>query len=109
MKENNEKTRRKITPSEDPEEREKECIAAAYKLAQERIQKGTASSAEIVHFLKLGSPVAKLEKERLEKENELLKAKTEALQSDRSNNTDYGKVIEAIMGYRGNSFDADDD
>ena len=38
-----------------PEAREKQLIALAMDVAEERLRNGTASSQEVTHFLKLGS------------------------------------------------------
>ena len=68
-------------PALDPESRENQLISLAVNLAEEKLRDGTASNQLIVHYLKLGSTKERLEKEKLEKENELLKAKTEAIKA----------------------------
>ena len=50
------KTRQK---SMDPDIREKQVIDLAYDLAERQLMEGTASSAVITHFLKLGTEKAK--------------------------------------------------
>lgn len=50
-----ESTPRRSRKALTPEDREQQLIAAAYDLAEERILNGTATSQEIVHFLKLGT------------------------------------------------------
>lgn len=60
-----------------PESRENQMVYLAVDLAEQQLRDGTASSQVITHFLKLGSTKEKLEKEKLEEENKLLKAKTE--------------------------------
>ena len=72
---------RKLRPALTPEAEENQMISLAVDLAKKQLMEGTASSQVITHFLKLGSSKEKLEREKLEKENELLRAKTEALQS----------------------------
>ena len=58
---------------------ENELIAMAYNLAAERLANGTASAAETVHFLRMGSAKERLEQRLIEKDLELKQAKTEAL------------------------------
>ena len=74
-------TTRRMRPALTPEARENQMISLAMDRAEERLMNGTASSQEIVHFLKLGSTRERLEKEKIALENELVKAKTEAVAS----------------------------
>ena len=71
----------KTRPALTPEARDNQLIAMAVDLAEQRLIEGTASSQEIVYFLKLGNTKSQLEIEKLKAENELLKAKTESMQS----------------------------
>lgn len=89
-------------PALDPESRENQLISLAVNLAEEKLRDGTASNQLIVHYLKLGSTKERLEKEKLEKENELLKAKTEALESAKRSEELYAEAIKAITRYSGN-------
>ena len=89
-------------PALDPEARENQMISLAVNLAEEKLRDGTASNQLIVHYLKLGSTKERLEKEKLEKENELLKAKTEALESAKRSEELYAEAIKAITRYSGN-------
>ena len=70
-----------IRPALTPESRENQLIALAVNLAEQQLRDGTASSQVITHYLKLGSTKADLEREKLKRENELLRAKTENLES----------------------------
>lgn len=63
------------------EEKEKLLVGYAIDLAEQQLRNGTASPSVITHYLKLGTSFSKLEREKLERENELLKAKTENLRS----------------------------
>lgn len=92
----------KRRPALTPEAREKQIIADAMDLAEKQIREGTASSQVITHFLKLGSMREKLERERLEEENKLLKAKTQAIESERDNKELYKEAIRAMRKYTGN-------
>lgn len=98
----------KRRPALTPEAREKQIISDAMDLAEKQIREGTASSQVITHFLKLGSMREKLERERLEEENKLLRAKTEAIESEKDNKALYIKAIKAMRQYSGQG-DMDED
>ena len=94
-------------PALTPEARENQMISLAVDLAEQQLRDGTASSQVITHYLKLGSIREKLERERLQEENKLLRAKTETLQSQERSDEFYKKVIDAIKNYSGHG-DPDD-
>ena len=81
----------------------------AIDLAEKQILKGTASATVMTHFLKLGSEKEKLERERLRRENELLKARVESLQSAKRVEELYSKALEAMRSYVGQEVDYDED
>lgn len=93
---------RKIRPATNPEAREKQLIALAVDLVEQRLLDGTASSQETTHFLKLGSMKNRLEMEKLQEENRFLQAKTEALQSAKRVEELYSEAISAMRRYSGN-------
>ena len=99
---------RKIRPALTPEARENQMISLAVDLAEKQLQEGTASSQVITHFLKLGTMKEKIEREILEKQKDLITAKTEALQSAKRVEELYADAISAMRRYSGNG-DADDD
>lgn len=92
---------RKMRPAISPEARENQLISLATDLVEQRLRDGTASSQETVHFLKLGSSKAVLERERLIEENKLLKAKTEQIQSMRRSEELMEEAIKAFRSYNG--------
>lgn len=98
-----------VRPALTPEARENQMINAAVDLAEQQLRDGTASSAVIVHYLKLGSSKDRLERERLEEENKLLRAKTEAIQSAKNVEELYAKAIASMGEYRGEVGSSDDD
>lgn len=98
---------KRMRPGLTPESRENQMIALAVDLAEKQLIEGTASSQVITHFLKLGSTKERLEKEKLEEENKLLRAKTEALQSAKRVEELYSDAIAAMRKYSGNG-DADE-
>ena len=94
-------THKPSRPGLTPESEENRLIAKAMKLAERQIDEGTASSQVISHFLKLGTTKAELEKEKLARENELLRAKTESLQSMARMEELYENAIKAMQKYGG--------
>lgn len=101
-------TTRKIRPALTPEARENQMIALAIDLVEQRLLDGTASSQETTHFLKLGSMKNRLEMEKLQEENRLLKARTEALQSAKRVEELYSEAIKAMRRYSGQGSDDDE-
>ena len=98
---------RKRRPAMTPEAREQQMIALAVDLAEKQLQEGTASSQVITHYLKMGSMKERLERERLEEENKLLRAKTKAYENAEEVKILYADAIKAIRDYSGNG-DSDD-
>ena len=96
---------RKIRPALSPEARENQMISLAVDLAEKQLLEGTASAQVITHYLKLGTLKEQLEREKLEKENELLRAKTEALQSAQHIEELYAEAIKAMRSYSGSAAD----
>lgn len=94
---------RRRPPATTPEGRENQLIALAIDLAERQLSEGTASSQVITHYLKLGTTKERLEKEKLEKENELLKAKTDAIQSAKRVEELYENALNAMKSYSGQS------
>lgn len=90
-------------PASTPEERDNQMISLAYDRAEQQLRDGTASSQVIVHFLKLGNIKNELELEKLKKENTLLDAKAEAVESSKRIEELYADAISAMRAYRGES------
>jgi len=97
----------RIPPADSPEARENQLIAAAVDLAEKQLIEGTASPSVITHYLRLASGKERLEREKLERENELLRAKAEALEANRETKELYESAIEAMRNYSG--FDSNDE
>lgn len=91
----------KSRPALTPEARENQLIALAVDVAEEQLRNGTASSQVITHFLKLGTTRAELEKEKLIRENELLRAKAKALDSAEEIKVLYADALKAMRNYAG--------
>ena len=99
---------KKMRPALTPEARENQLISLAYDLVEQRLLNGTATSQETTHFLKLGSTKERIEKEILEKQKELISAKTEALQSAKRVEELYADAIKAMRKYSGHGDDDED-
>lgn len=97
------KVKRRRPPARSVRARENQMISLAVDLAEKQLIEGTASSQIITHYLELASSKEKLKIEKLENENKLLKAKTEALGSDKELKKICLDAIEAIKSYRGSS------
>lgn len=93
----------KRAPAVSAQAREDQLIAMAYNEVERRISEGIATGPELVHFLRMGSPKAKLEKELLERELELTTAKTENMKSQKRIEELYANAIAAMRSYGGNS------
>jgi len=65
------------------------------------LEDGTASAQVITFYLKLGSTREVLEQERLRHENELLKVKREAYESQKRIEELYTNAISAMRAYSG--------
>lgn len=100
---------RRRAPALTPEDREDQLISIATDLAEKKLIDGTASNSIINYFLKMGSTRERLEKEKLRKENELLRAKTESLQSMKNIEELYKNALEAMRIYKGETDDECDD
>lgn len=98
----------KIRPAITPEARENQLIYLATELAEKQLKEGTASSQVITHYLKLGSTKERIEKEILEKQKELITAKTEAIQSQKRIEELYADAISAMRKYSGQEEDKDE-
>lgn len=102
-------SQRRIRPALTPEAEENQMVSLAIDLAKKQLIEGTASSQVITHYLKLGTMKHKAEMEKLQRENELLRAKTESLQSAKRVEELYKNAIEAFKGYQsGGEFEDED-
>lgn len=103
----NSEPNKKSRPPLTAEGKEKQMISLAVDCAEKQLREGTASSQVITHYLKLASMKNQLEMEKLRKENELLRAKTEAIKSMKAQEELYANAIKAIKRYSGAEDDED--
>ncbi len=94
-------------PATTPEGRENQLISLAYDLAEQRVRDGSASNTLLVHLMKRGTAKERVEQEILEKQRELIVAKTEALQSQKRIEELYGEAMKAFTRYNGQDEDED--
>jgi hypothetical protein len=92
-------------PATTLDARENQLIAKAVDLAEEQLEKGSASAQVITHYLKLGTTRERLEQERLRQENLLLQAKIESLASAQKVEELYAKALLAMRDYSGQASD----
>jgi hypothetical protein len=92
---------KKRRPALTPEGREHQLVDLAVDLAEKQMRNGTATSQVISHYLKLGSTREQLEQERLRHENELTKAKVEAIASQQRQEELYAEALLAMRAYSG--------
>lgn len=94
-------SQKKMRPALTPEARENQLISLAVDLAEKQLMEGTASSQVITHYLKLGSTKERIEREILEKQKELIEAKTQNLQSAKRVEELYENALSAMRNYNG--------
>lgn len=92
---------RRRAPAVDPEARENQMIALAIDAAEKDLLSPNPSKQIVVHYLKLATVKTQLEKEKLKRENQLLEAKTSALESQVHTEELYRNAIEAMASYSG--------
>ena len=90
-----------LRPALTPEGRENQLISLSMDLVEQRLRDGTATSQEVVHFLRLGSPRNRLEEMKLKKEIELLEAKKSDLESREKVEELYSEAMKAFGIYSG--------
>lgn len=79
--------------------RDQQLGAYAMVLAEQRLKEGTASNQLIVEMMRRSDPKEQLQIRKLEKEIELLEAKTDAVKSARETEKLYAEAIEAMKRY----------
>jgi len=86
---------RMMRPALTPEARENQLVSLAVDLAEKQLREGTASKERI-------------EKEILEKQKELIEAKTQNLKSIENSEKLYADALKAFRGYSGHGDEVDD-
>lgn len=114
-------SRRRTNPKDEPvpsprrrpattlETRENQMISLAVDLAERQLREGTASAQVVTHYLKLGTTRERLEQARLEREVELLRAKSDQMASAERIEKLYTDAIAAMRSYQGQAPEELDD
>ena len=92
---------RRDRPALSPEDREQQLIAKAERLAEQKLEDGTASPQIIVHYLRLATERERLDREALRTDVELKKAKIESLQLASEIKTMYEDAMTMFKRYSG--------
>ena len=88
-------------PAITPEAREKQLIAKAERLAEKKLEDGTASPQIIVHYLRLATERERLDRENLKAEVKLKDAKIEAMQLASNMQSMYEEAMNMFKLYSG--------
>lgn len=104
-----ETVKRPMRPATNPDARESQLVSLAVDLAEKQLREGTASSQVIAHYLKIASSRYRLENIKLERENELLRAKTESLETAKNVEKIYTEALAAMKSYSGYEVVDEDD
>lgn len=86
-------------PAMNPVLREQQLVNLAVKLAEKQLMDGTAPPSVVNHYLKLATQEDFLKRAKLERELELITAKTEALQSNKRIEELYKEASDAMSKY----------
>lgn len=86
-------------PSLNPVLREQQLVNLAVGLAEKQLMDGTAPPSVVNHYLKLATHEDFLKRAKLERELELLQAKTEALTANKRIEELYKEATEAMSKY----------
>ena len=101
--------RRRRAPATTPEGRENQLVSLAVDLAEQQLEEGTASAQVITHYLKLASTRERLEQEKLARENELLRARADAIASAQEVGELYANALKAMRAYSGHEVEEEYD
>lgn len=92
-----------IRKADTPDGRERQIIAEAYDLAERRILDGSASDTLLKELIKVGSTRERLEREILEKQRDLISAKTDAMKAQKRVDELYAEALDAFKSYHGDT------
>lgn len=86
-------------PATTVQGRENQLISLAFESVERRILSNTATSQELVHFLKLGTEREKLERIKLENETKLSQARAEQITSGAKMEELVQEALDVFRGY----------
>lgn len=96
-------------PAISVEDRYDQLITLAVNLAEERLRDKSASNQLISEIIRYGSTKEKLQREKLEREAEMLRVKAEVLESARRTEELYANAIRAMGIYDGSISEDEED
>lgn len=97
-------------PAATLEGMEDQMVAMAMQRIALRISNDSASSAELVHFARLGSNKHKLEEDELRQKNVVLEARVKEMEARGTSEAMYAEALAAFKGYSGQEpVELDDD
>lgn len=94
-------TTRRQRPATTPEDREKQMINYAERLAEQQLLDGSAPAQVVIHYLKLGSTREGKEQAKLLNENLRLEAQVAEIQSRQNSEEMLAEVLKAVRTYAG--------
>ena len=74
-----------ITRPMNLDDQEDQLITLAVDLAMKRLKEGTASNQLVAEIIKMGTTKERLAREKLQRENDMLRVKTEAIEASKRN------------------------
>ena len=98
----------KRAPATNPQVRENQLIELAVNLAERKLADGSATTPLITHYLKLATAKEQAEREKIQYEIELVKARAAQIQSDADREATYLAAIEAMRSYKPEQSNYDD-
>lgn len=98
---------RRRAPAIDPAAREQQLISMAMDRAEQKFMDGTASDSLTIHFLRLATTKAELEKKKIEHEILKMNAQTNSIESSARIEELYIGAMEAMKRY-GSSINRED-
>lgn len=101
-------SKRTDRPATSPEAREQQLIAKAERLAEKKLEDGTASPQIIVHYLRLGSEKERLDRKQMEADIALKEAKIKSLESAAQIKDLFEDAMTMFKKYHGDDEDASD-
>ena len=87
---------------------ENQMIALSVDAAKKMLVNGNAPTSIILHYLKQGTTRERLEREMMEVQKELLKAKKEAIDAQRISEELYAEAINLMRTYAGHDGEGSD-
>lgn len=97
--------KKRLPAATTPEQLENQMISMAMDYTRKAMENGTASSQMIVHFLKLGSKTERLLQEKMLLEQQLLKARADAVIASGDQKQLLEDAMRAFAGYKGDTSD----